>query len=590
VKKNFFIKIFSGYLFIISLFILFIFIFSFSTLKSIYIRNLTSELKDLCQVLKPQIVSFMNNNDIQGLNKYVKNLDNKIQKRITIVDINGKVLADSEKDPNSMDNHKNREEIIQALNGRLGVSTRYSPTLKQDMLYVAIPIQNNNNLRRDKTRHVSTIKNNNKIIGIVRVSVFLQNVKFLVNKLKFQIIYFLIIMLFLSLITAFIFSKNLADPIKQFKNAINKITQKDFNVKVVLKNKDEIGELANTFNYMTEEIAGLFSALSEKKDELNIIIDSISEGLFVTDENGKIKFSNKSFRKIIGDNNINGKFYWEILRQEDFKKLIEKAKSQYFLQSDFVVDNKIYFCNIKKIESKNEYLIVMQDITQVRNLENKKKEFVANVSHELRTPITAIKGYAETLEEEITGKGKEYLEIIKKHSERLINIIEDLLLLSKMEDKEFKLESSKVDIEQIIENVISLFKEKAKSKNINIRFEKTKDTQSISADAFKLEQMFINLIDNAIKYTDKGEILFKLQQDDKNTLITVEDTGIGISEKDAPYIFERFYVADKSRSKKTGGTGLGLSIVKHIVMLHKGDIKVESSLGVGTKFIIILPR
>jgi two-component system, OmpR family, phosphate regulon sensor histidine kinase PhoR len=581
-KKNFFIKIFSGYLFIISLFILFIFVFSSSTLKSVYIHNLTNELKDLCQTLKPQILYFLSKNDVKGLNNYIKDLDIEIQKRITIVDTNGIVLADSEKDPLSMDNHKNREEIMDALNGKLGVSTRYSPTLKQSMLYVAVPI-----ISRDSLWHVST---QNKIIGVIRVSIFLHNVEFLLNKLKFQIIYFLVIMLFISLVIAFIFSKNLSDPIKQFKNAINKITQKDFNVKVLLKNRDEVGDLANTFNYMTEEISRLFAELSEKKDELNIIIDSISEGLFVIDESDKIKFSNKSFRKIIGDNNVNEKFYWEILRQEDFKKLIEKSKIENLLQADCLIGNKIYFCNIKKIESKNEYLIVMQDITQVRNLENKKKEFVANVSHELRTPITAIKGYAETLEEEITGQGKEYLEIIKKHSERLINIIEDLLLLSKMEDKEFKLESSNVDIEQIIENVMSLFNEKAKSKNINIRFEKIDDTYNINADAFKLEQMFINLIDNAIKYTDKGEIKIKLNQDGKNSFIEIEDTGIGISEKDAPYIFERFYVADKSRSKKTGGTGLGLSIVKHIVMLHKGEIKVESSLGVGTKFIIILPR
>ncbi|MCX5810579.1 MAG: ATP-binding protein, partial [Proteobacteria bacterium] len=236
-----------------------------------------------------------------------------------------------------------------------------------------------------------------------------------------------------------------------------------------------------------------------------------------------------------------------------------------------------------------ETIVLLHDITDFKNLERMKKEFIANISHELRTPLTAIKGFVETLEDEEDVKNKRYLEIIKRHADRLIHIVGDLLLLSENEEKGAELELEEVSLKNIIENVLKIFENRAKEKNININVTIQDTLPFIQADPFKLEQMFINLIDNAIKYTEEGEITISITENNGLIVINVRDTGIGISNEYLPRIFERFYVVDKSRSKRLGGTGLGLSIVKHIVNLHGGTIDVESTPGKGTQFIITLP-
>jgi len=214
---------------------------------------------------------------------------------------------------------------------------------------------------------------------------------------------------------------------------------------------------------------------------------------------------------------------------------------------------------------------------------------VINVSHELRTPLTAIKGYVETLNEEADEKSRNYLEIIKRHTDRLINIVKDLLLLSELEEKGFKLQTEKVNLRDLMENILKIFEPELKEKKIEVDLRAEDDFPLIEGDPFKLEQMFINIIDNAVKYTKKGMIKILLKEENRNARIEIQDTGIGIPEEHLNRIFERFYVINKSRSRRLGGTGLGLSIVKHIALLHNGDISVNSMPGKGTTFTILLP-
>lgn len=238
---------------------------------------------------------------------------------------------------------------------------------------------------------------------------------------------------------------------------------------------------------------------------------------------------------------------------------------------------------------KEEMIILLSDITGITNLEKIKKDFIVNVSHELKTPLTAIKGFVETLDEEENIKNKDYIDIIKRHTDRLIFIVQDLLHLSSLEEGGGGAEIEKVDLEHLIEKIIRMFDEKVKGKSIKLNFRLINKVPQLSGDIFKLEQMFINLIDNAIKYTDKGNIYISLDKDNESIIIVIQDEGIGISDEHLSRIFERFYVVDKSRSRKLGGTGLGLSIVKHIVMLHRGTVDVDSVQGKGTKFTIKLP-
>ncbi len=328
-----------------------------------------------------------------------------------------------------------------------------------------------------------------------------------------------------------------------------------------------------------------------KVQELEDAASYIEEGVLVLDDIGKVRLINKSFKEIIGKKDIEGKYYWEILGDEDVTALIKTAiKEEKTLSEEVTFNDNIYTCRVNLLPDKKRVVVVFYNITEFKKLEKIKRDFVSNVSHELRTPLTAIKGYLETLaDEEIDPLKKRYINIMEKNVDRLTNIVKDLLLLSKLEDRDVEMEVECVDLVSLVENLISIFKLRAQEKGIVLNFLVDEKIPVIRGDSFKLEQLFINLIDNAIKYTEKGSITISLQKVGNNIRIIIKDTGIGIPEKDLNRVFERFYVVDKSRSRQLGGTGLGLSIVKHIVLLHKGRIHVKSELGKGTEFIIDIP-
>lgn len=570
-KQSIFFKIFISFCLIILMLSTLIFIFSFKTIRYHYIDTLSSDLKNLAYTLKLKVLPLMEGKDLKRLDSLVKEIGKNIKTRITIIAPDGKVLADSEKDPHLMENHKDRPEVKQALRTGVGKSLRFSTTVKKEMLYVAIPI-----------------KTNGKFLGILRVSLFLEDINKLLNNLRTKIFGILIFVTLISLIGALVFSKNLSSPLHKLASASKKLANGDFSAKVTFRRKDEVGKLAESFNEMSDKLKSLFDNLSLKQEELNSIIASLEEGLLVLDKNGKIIFFNESFKKFV-QTNPEGKFWWEVLRNPKIGGLIEKAKEEKRIsQEEIELNEKIFFLSLVFIHSKEELIIVLHDITEFKKLEKIKKDVVVNVSHELRTPLTAIKGYVETLEEEAEGNAKHYLEIIKKHTERLINIVQDLLLLSELEEKDLTQLKENVNLKEIAKDVLKIFEQKAKEKNLKLNLI-SEDEPVIKGDPFKLEQMLINLIDNAIKYTEKGEVSVSLKKKNNQVIIEVEDTGIGIPKEHIPRIFERFYVVDKSRSKKLGGTGLGLSIVKHIVLLHNGRINVESNLGKGTRFTIYFP-
>jgi two-component system phosphate regulon sensor histidine kinase PhoR len=373
-------------------------------------------------------------------------------------------------------------------------------------------------------------------------------------------------------------------------NASRKVASGDFNVRVLLKRKDELKELADSFNYMTDQIRTLFTELSRQKEGLNNIISSIQEGLLVFDQQGRIILTNESFKKIVENNHIEGRFYWEVVREPLFSELIKKVRDEKrSYTEELVLNGKYFLCSATFLDSREETVVIFHDITEMKNVEEIKKDFVVNVSHELRTPLTAIKGFAETLEEETDEKNRHYVDIIKRNTDRLINIVQDLLALSQLEERGTRLELEEVDLGDMIERTLKIFEHRMREKNLKFDLKIENDFPLIKADPFKLEQVFVNLIDNAIKYTEHGEITLSLKQSGNHVMIELEDTGIGISEDHIPRIFERFYVTDKSRSKMLGGTGLGLSIVKHIVLLHNGTIDVKSTPNKGTTFSIALP-
>lgn len=573
-RNSLFARIFGGYLVVICILLLLVPLISFKLVKTYYVNALTENLKNIAVTTSSQIASFLDGRHHRELDLFLKNLKDKINARITVINREGTVLADTERDPAAMESHKLRPEVIDALSGGVGKSRRFSVTLEEEMLYVALPVEKDTGT-----------------LGLVRMSIPLKQVNNLLDALQIRIIIAIAIITLLAVTIAFLLSRNLAKPVRALVGAAKNLAKGDFATRVYLPAEGELKSLAENFNEMAARMEGLFGNLSQRNEELDTIISSIQEMLLVLDKDGRIKLANESFLKAIDNREVQGRFYWEVVRSPDFSELIGRVTEEKQNRTMEVrLREKQYFCSVTFIGSKEEMAAVLYDVTEIKRLEQMKKDFVANISHELRTPLTAIKGFVETLEEEEEIKNIHYFEIIKRHTDRLMNIVNDLLVLSELEQTDKTLVLEKVNLASLAENMLKAFEHRAKEKGLSLKLAAGEGLVPIQADPFKLEQMFINLLDNAIKYTETGEVRVTLTRKDTASVIEIQDTGIGISGTHLPRLFERFYVVDKSRSKKLGGTGLGLSIVKHIVLLHGGTIDVQSFPGKGTTFTIVLPN
>ncbi|MCK5185562.1 MAG: HAMP domain-containing protein, partial [Deltaproteobacteria bacterium] len=429
-KKSIFIKVFCAFFSIVVILSALILIFSFKTIRSHYIDTLTLDLKNLGITLILKVKPLLEKGRFEELDALAKKLGKDISTRITIIDPEGVVLADSEENPKLMENHKIRPEVLQVLNGDVGTSLRFSSTVKEEMLYVAQPIEQDG-----------------RILGVLRVSLFLKDINSLLYTLKINITCVVFIIILISLLGAAIFTRSLSKPIRELSNASRKVASGDFNVRVLLKRKDELKELADSFNYMTNQIRTLFTELSRQKEGLNNIISSIQEGLLVFDQQGRIILTNESFKKIVESNHIEGRFYWEVVREPLVSELIKKVRDEKISYTEeLVLNGKWFLCSATFLDSREETVVIFHDITEMKNVEEIKKDFVVNVSHELRTPLTAIKGFAETLEEETDEKNRHYVDIIKRNTDRLINIVQDLLALSQLEERGTRLELEEVDL------------------------------------------------------------------------------------------------------------------------------------------------
>jgi len=573
-KRSIFLKIFGGYIIMSLGLTALILLFSFTVFRGFHLDTLSDHLENLGSSLKLTVSTYLGEQRIEELDDFLKDFGSKIDTRITVIDREGVVLADSDEDPSVMDNHGFRPEIMTAYSGGIGQSIRYSKTVKEDMLYVAMPIERSG-----------------RITDVLRVSLYVRDINYFLSSLRKNIWMFGSVIILISLIGALLFSRSLARPLQELSSASRRIAAGDFNTKVFLKKRDELRDLSDSFNFMTEHIKSLFDELSRKKEQLNSILLSMEEGLMALDRDSKIFMTNQSLKKLVKVQDVEGKHFWEVIRDPDLIELVEKVKKQklHFTQ-EIELNSRFYLASANFIPSTEEMVITFHDITEIRNVEQMMKDFLVNVSHELRTPLTAIKGFVETLETETGKKTKEYVEIVKRNTERLINIVDDLLIQSQLEEKYVQLEVEDVDVEQLIKNVLKIFEQNLEDKGLSATLH-TDETfpRTVKADFFKLEQMFINIIDNAVKYTEKGGITIYLRKQDQNAVLEFVDTGIGIPKEEIPRIFERFYVVDKSRSRRLGGTGLGLSIVKQIAALHSGEVAVESAPGEGTKIVVRLP-
>ena len=368
---------------------------------------------------------------------------------------------------------------------------------------------------------------------------------------------------------------------------------------------DKIGDLVDSLNTMAEQLDASFSKINRKNIELSSVLSSMNQGIIAVDRDNKIILINDTARGIFNidlKKEIKGKNILEVYRDPFVYELQDKLAETEDGRLDYEtrIEERVYKVTSSQMLDKgdqtyNGNIIILEDITMIKGLENIRRDFVANVSHELKTPITTIRGFIETIQENhITDEATldRFYSIIADESERLTRLVNDILILSHLENNQRSGEDKRevIGVNQEILRIFDILKMTAESKRIELRYQKEGDISVIiNPDDFR--QMMINLVDNAIKYTDEGgRVDVSVYENGAYFCILVEDTGCGIPEEDIPRIFERFYRVDKSRSKENGGTGLGLAIVKHIVQNNKGTIEVTSSVGIGTTFKVTLPK
>jgi len=572
-KKTLFLRIFSGHAAGIILLAAAVMLFAPPLMRKQNIEEKSSSLEHLAILLEPQIVPYLTGTgagDLQGL---VASFSRQTGTRITVIDMTGTVLADSEKEARDMENHFYRPEIQASLNGEKRMSIRRSATLKQEMMYMSVPVEDSG-----------------RVVGALRLSLFMKSLEALLGVFRGELLKVVGLMLLATLLMVFFLSKSVSGPVREVIDASSRVAGGDFQVRVSARRSGEFKRFAQSFNAMTGKLQTMFDEIRMRNEEIQGILGSMREGLCVLGGDDRIELCNASFRRIVLNESPEGRHFWEMVRSSALAEAVRKARiSKGGTSEEGTIGERVYFCSVAPLATGDRLVVTLHDITDIRALEKTKKDFVVNVSHELRTPLTAIKGFLETIEPRADAENRPYLEIIRRNTERMIAIVEDLLVLSALEERGPRIDKTDVDFKPLAESILKMFEKRANEKGLVLSLEAPADLPMVQADPGQVEGLLLNLVDNAVKYTDKGSVKVRLSVRGADLAVEVEDTGPGIAAEHLPHIFERFYVVDKSRSKKLGGTGLGLSIVKHIALAHKGSVSVKSRVGEGTTFSVLLP-
>ncbi|AWZ48740.1 PAS domain-containing sensor histidine kinase [Clostridiaceae bacterium 14S0207] len=492
--------------------------------------------------------------------------------RVTYINSRGKVLFDTELNDGKLENHNERNEIKGAKEKGEGISLRKSVSSNKKMLYLATKLENGD---------------------IIRSSIYMDSISLLNNKF---LNYYLIIIVVILIFTLWICNKItyiIVKPIKDLDFATDRIAKGELNRRVNITSADELGALGKNFNSMANKLQKTINEALDNQNRLEAILKCMDSGIIAVDRNFNVIMINPYAERIFGiDEDIMGKSLLNNIKDYELEKILLNNDNEYKEFKIMWPQERDLRIKTTDIINRNEHIgkvAVVQDITDIKKLENMRSQFVANVSHELKTPLTSIKGFAETLKEVDDVKYREkFLDIINNEAERLTRLINDILILSHIENKK-EIKKEYINVDDLINDVFLLIKSQAESKKIKLTLEGDK-IDNILGDGDKFKQMLINLIDNAVKYNHLGgyvKILCKSY--DKYFTITVKDNGVGIPKSEISRLFERFYRVDKARSRANGGTGLGLAIVKHIIILFNGEIFVESELGKGSSFIVKIP-
>lgn len=578
-KTRLFYKIFGSYLVILVLAVAVMYFFVGQQIRSGLEGQIEREL-----LTHARVIDLGSRTEIEGR---IFQLAKITQSRVTLIDENGRVLMDSDEEASRMDDHSNRPEIQEAKVRGTGRSTRYSETVGEEMMYVALAVRERGGV--------------SGYIRLARPLVEVRKITEAFNRVLFNSFLLIVIS---SIAVAFLFSYKLSSPILEMEQFTERLRRGEGPGTLMVESSDEMGQLARNINYLVEELRSQIKRLNEEKGKVEAAFASAIEGVIILNAQDRIESMNQSMKAMIGDQygDILNKTPIEAFRNIELQKALDRFKAVGKPVSEEVVlggeTPLILDVNITSIPGvtagEEKTMLVFHDVTRLKKLEQVRVDFVANVTHEIKTPLTAILGYIETLEAgaiEDRETARKFLQTISRHAQRLNRLLEDLLTLSSIELGEMKFQFEGLALAGVMEGVLNIMELKAREKKLSIERKIPETLPLIRADRDRLTQIFLNVLDNAVKFSPEGgTVRIEAAETGRDEVVVkVTDTGIGIPRDEVGRLGERFYRVDKTRSRELGGTGLGLSIVKHLMMVHRGRMEIESQLGRGTAVSLYFP-
>ena len=605
-QKRLFWQILLVHLVILLLTILVVSWFSIRTFNNFYLAEKGIDLENRANLIKSRVVELMRANDQSHLRQLVVDSGRSSGTRITIIEPDGLVIADTNENPKEMDNHRTRPEIDTAFSGSSGKSLRFSNTLGQRMLYTAIPLYAGD-------AHGNEGGDNKVVIAVLRMSVPLVAIDGALADIRARIVVGALLAVAGALVLTFLVSRSISRPLEEMTRGAEQYARGDFSRRMLHNTKTtaskEIASLATAMDQMADQLDETITTIVNQRNQLETVFSSMVEAVIAVDREERIISINDATAQLFGieRQGTQGRMVQEAIRNIELQHQIERILStgkgfedEIILEDNGNGDTYLHTNVVPMYGGNAEMLgalIVLNDVTRVRKLENLRSEFVANVSHELRTPITSIRGYVETLLDGALDEredAEKFLQIVLRQSEQLEEIIDDLLALSRIEReaKDAQIDFEQMGLKSILEEAAEVCRPKAEENDVAIVIDCPDDLE-LDINATLLEQAVVNLLHNGITYSEAGqEVVLAaalMETGDKPKVrISVKDSGIGITKEHLPRLFERFYRSDRARNRKEGGTGLGLAIVKHIVQAHGGTVEVESAVGKGSIFHIIL--
>jgi two-component system phosphate regulon sensor histidine kinase PhoR len=514
-----------------------------------------------------------------NLNVVAQTIGAEINTRITFIALDGTVLGDNDQTAASMENHATRPEVQAALAGNIGQDTRYSTTLREYMMYAAVPVLSQG-----------------QKIGVARVALPLTTVESSVNSEVLTIITAVVIAAILFILIAALIARMITKPVRQITKAAVGITAGNLGQQIEIRTNDEIGRLAHAFNEMSQNLKTTIAAIVDERGNLATVLTNLTDGVVMTDAEEKLLLTNPAAERLFNFNkeNVNGHPLIEAVHDYEIDEIVKKCLSTTHEQTAQLETNGRFIRVIAvPITTGRSYstLVLFQDLTELRNLQTMRRELIGNISHDLRTPIAGIKAMVETLQDTAIDDKQvalDFLTRINGEVDRLTQMVTELTELSHIETGKAELRRVPTNLNYLIEEVVGQMRPQAESKPVTITTDFNSNLPVIKVDKDRIRQTLTNLVHNAIKFNNPGgKVTITTTFHNESAIVSMSDTGIGISKEDLPHIFERFYKADKARSQ--GGSGLGLAIAKHTIQAHGGNISVKSEEGKGTTITFDLP-